>query len=227
MFHRVLKRDDPRWETALYPYNIPDVVCDECLACFGCHSGLVMLDDVKAWLEGVRRLPPRSLLITFDDGFADNRDYALPLLRKHGAPATVFIPSDVIGRNERLWTEDLLWAFTAGRLHQRDLACLYALLMGRTAHDVEDPRLIWEIVRRGPELGKAQVDAALSALQIDLHRVEHPPQMLTRVEITTLAINGIPIRPPPKTHTALTFSSDITSELCSPRVVLVDIIALH
>src|SRR5258708_13976762 len=99
--------------------------------------------------------------------------------------------------------------------------------MGRTAHDVEDPRLIWEIVRRGPELGKAQVDAALSALQIDLHRVEHPRQMLTRGEIATLAMNGISIGPHGKTQTSLPFSSDIPISLCSPRVVLVDIIALH
>jgi peptidoglycan/xylan/chitin deacetylase (PgdA/CDA1 family) len=225
MFHRVLKRDDPRWETALHPWTLADDVFDECLAFFRSHYALVALDDVKASLEGARRLPPRSLLITFDDGFADNSDYALPLLRKHGAPATVFISSDVIGRNERLWTEDLLWAFTDGRLHQRDLACLYALLMGRTLHDVEDPRLIWEIVRRGPELGKAQVDAALSALQIDLHRVEHPRQMMTRSEIVNLARNGISIGAHGKTHTALTFSSDITSELCSPRVVLDDILA--
>jgi peptidoglycan/xylan/chitin deacetylase (PgdA/CDA1 family) len=227
MFHRVLKRDDPRWETALPSWTLADDVFDECLAFFKRHYALVTLDDVKASLEGACRLPPKSLLITFDDGFADNSDYALPLLRKHGAPATVFISSDVIGRNERLWTEDLLWAFTAGRLHQRDLASLYALLMGETACDVEDPRLVWEIVRRGPELGKAQVEAALSALKIDLHRVEHPRQMLTRSEIANLARNGISIGAHGKTHTALTFSSDITSELCSPRVVLDDILALH
>jgi peptidoglycan/xylan/chitin deacetylase (PgdA/CDA1 family) len=188
---------------------------------------LVTLDDVKASLEGTRRLPPRSLLLTFDDGFADNSDYALPLLRKHGAPATVFISSDVIGRNERLWTEDLLWAFIAGRLRQRDLAGLYALLTGRPAQDVDDPGLVWEIVRRGPELRKAQVEAALSALKIDLHRVAHPRQMLTRNEIADLAINGISIGAHGKTHTALTFSSDITSELCLPRVVLDDILASH
>jgi peptidoglycan/xylan/chitin deacetylase (PgdA/CDA1 family) len=99
--------------------------------------------------------------------------------------------------------------------------------MGETACDVEDPRLVWEIVRRGPELGKAQVEAALSALKIDLHRVEHPRQMLTRSEIANLARNGISIGAHGKTHTALTFSSDITSELCSPRVVLDDILALH
>jgi peptidoglycan/xylan/chitin deacetylase (PgdA/CDA1 family) len=227
MFHRVLKRDDPRWETALQPWTLADDVFDECLGFFRRYYALVTLDDVKASLEGTRRLPPRSLLITFDDGFADNSDYALPLLRKHGAPATVFISSDVIGRNERLWTEDLLWAFITGRLRQRDLAGLYALLMGRPAHDVDDPGLVWEIVRRGPELRKAQVEAALSALKIDLHRVAHPRQMLTRNEIADLAINGISIGAHGKTHTALTFSSDITSELCLPRVVLDDILASH
>jgi peptidoglycan/xylan/chitin deacetylase (PgdA/CDA1 family) len=224
-FHRVLKRDDPRWETALHSWTLPDDVFDECLAFFRRHYALVRLDDVKASLEGTRRLPPRSLLITFDDGYADNSDYALPLLRKHRIPATVFVSSDVIGRNERLWTEDLLWAFMEGRLHQRDLVNLYALLMDEPAPDVEDPGLVWEIVLRGPELGNAQVEAALSALKIDLHRVEHPRQMLTRSEIRTLAANGISIGAHGKTHTALTFSSDITTELCSPRMVLEDVLA--
>jgi peptidoglycan/xylan/chitin deacetylase (PgdA/CDA1 family) len=227
MFHRVLKRDDPRWETALPSWTLADDVFDECLAFFKRHYALVTLDDVKASLEGARRLPPRSLLITFDDGFADNNDYALPLLRKHNASATVFISSDVIGRNERLWTEDLLWAFTAGRLHQRDVASLYALLIGDPGYDVEDPGLIWEIVWRGPQLEKAKVEAALSALTIDLRRVAHPRQMLTRSEITNLAGNGISIGAHGKTHTALPLSFDITAELCSPRVVLEDILALH
>lgn len=227
MFHRVLKRDDPRWETALYSWTLPDDVFDECLTFFRRHYALVKLDDVKASLEGTRPLPPRSLLITFDDGYADNSEYALPLLRKHRVPATVFISSDVIGRNERLWTEDLLWAFMEGRLHQRDLVSLYALLMGDTARDVEDSGLIWEIVRRGPELENARVEAAFSALKVDLHRVEQPRQMLTRSEIRNLTANGISIGAHGKTHTALTFSSDITSELCSPRVVLEDVVASY
>src|SRR5260370_13650114 len=99
--------------------------------------------------------------------------------------------------------------------------------MGDTAREVEVLGLIWEIVRRGPELGNAQVEAALSVLKIDLYRVEHPRQMLTRSEIRNLAANGISIGAHGKTHTALTFSSDITNELCSPRVVLEDVLAPH
>lgn len=46
--------------------------------------------------EGVARLrqgslPARAVCITFDDGYANNFTVALPILREHGLPATVFV----------------------------------------------------------------------------------------------------------------------------------------
>jgi peptidoglycan/xylan/chitin deacetylase (PgdA/CDA1 family) len=35
--------------------------------------------------------PHKSLVVTFDDGFANVHQYALPVLRRHGIPATVFL----------------------------------------------------------------------------------------------------------------------------------------
>lgn len=39
------------------------------------------------------RLPPRALCITFDDGYRDNHDVVLPILRAQGASATFYIAS--------------------------------------------------------------------------------------------------------------------------------------
>ena len=43
------------------------------------------------------------MLITFDDGYRDNRDFALPVMRQFGAPFTVFVASDFAEGCGKLW----------------------------------------------------------------------------------------------------------------------------
>src|SRR5215471_13447477 len=38
-----------------------------------------------------RSLPERAICVTFDDGYADNADVALPILKHWGVPATFFV----------------------------------------------------------------------------------------------------------------------------------------
>ncbi|MDX2128045.1 MAG: polysaccharide deacetylase family protein [Chloroherpetonaceae bacterium] len=42
-------------------------------------------------------LPPKPVLITFDDGYINNLDIGLPLLKKYGMKATIFLPIQHIG----------------------------------------------------------------------------------------------------------------------------------
>ncbi|MBN1466571.1 polysaccharide deacetylase family protein [candidate division KSB1 bacterium] len=56
-------------------------------------------------------LPPDSVCITFDDGYKDNYEYALPVLAKYGAPATIFLTTDYISNQKFLWHDLVLWAF--------------------------------------------------------------------------------------------------------------------
>lgn len=49
----------------------------------------------------------RNVAITFDDGYADNFTYAMPILRKYNIPATFFIVSGVIGSREEFWWDHL------------------------------------------------------------------------------------------------------------------------
>jgi peptidoglycan/xylan/chitin deacetylase (PgdA/CDA1 family)/glycosyltransferase involved in cell wall biosynthesis len=50
--------------------------------------------DYAAYLAGEKPLPKRPIILTFDDGYADNYTLALPLLREHGMRAVVFLIGD-------------------------------------------------------------------------------------------------------------------------------------
>ena len=59
------------------------------------------------WLEWCRKgkqLPPRPVLLTFDDAYADLADYALPVLRRHGFGAAVFVVTGQVGGTNK-WDE--------------------------------------------------------------------------------------------------------------------------
>ncbi len=51
---------------------------------------LITADAFGAFLDGRQALPDRSVLITFDDGYASNFHYGLPLLQQYQAPALIF-----------------------------------------------------------------------------------------------------------------------------------------
>jgi peptidoglycan/xylan/chitin deacetylase (PgdA/CDA1 family) len=50
-------------------------------------------------------LPPKSVAVTFDDGYADNLYSAKPILEKYAIPATVFICTGYMGRE--FWWDEL------------------------------------------------------------------------------------------------------------------------
>ncbi|HEX6708674.1 MAG TPA: polysaccharide deacetylase family protein [Albitalea sp.] len=63
---------------------------------------VVRLAELVAYLEGRQPLPRRSVVITIDDGYESVHRYALPLLRKHGFPATLFVYTDFVGAGDAL-----------------------------------------------------------------------------------------------------------------------------
>ncbi|HWI64805.1 MAG TPA: polysaccharide deacetylase family protein [Symbiobacteriaceae bacterium] len=54
--------------------------------------------DLENWLLRGDSLPPRPVLITFDDGYQSNFDLAFPLLQEHGLKATIFVVTGAVGQ---------------------------------------------------------------------------------------------------------------------------------
>ncbi|GAA2629681.1 polysaccharide deacetylase family protein [Streptomyces vastus] len=58
---------------------------------------VVPLQRLVAALYGGPPLPPRSAVLTFDDGFADFHSTVAPLLVARGLPATLYVTTDAMG----------------------------------------------------------------------------------------------------------------------------------
>jgi peptidoglycan/xylan/chitin deacetylase (PgdA/CDA1 family) len=63
----------------------------------------ISLDDWRAAINGTARLPPRPVLITFDDGYRSVFTIGAPMLAAHALPAVVFTCSDPMARRALLW----------------------------------------------------------------------------------------------------------------------------
>lgn len=58
---------------------------------------LLSLDEIATALENGTEFPPRSVAVTFDDGFGDNYTHAFPVLAHLDIPATIFVTVAAIG----------------------------------------------------------------------------------------------------------------------------------
>lgn len=70
------------------------------------HYQIISLNDLAQALKK-KRLPRRTVVITFDDGYADVFLNSKPLLGQYEVPATVFIPTGYIGTQREFWWDDL------------------------------------------------------------------------------------------------------------------------
>lgn len=103
IYHRVLREHDP-----LLPGLIDAQSFDDQIGTMARSFNLMPLDQaIERLSEG--RLPPRAAAITFDDGYADNYESALPILRKYGIHATFFVAAGYLDGGF-MWNDGVIQA---------------------------------------------------------------------------------------------------------------------
>ena len=65
----------------------------------------ITFEQYQDFLVGKTQLPPKPIILTFDDGYRDNFTYAFPLLKKFSFPAVIFLVTDR-QRRTNFWDAD-------------------------------------------------------------------------------------------------------------------------
>lgn len=93
MYHRV---GEPDHDRDIYCVR-PERFLAQMQALAGAGYQAVSIEDFDAWRRGERPLPDNSFVLTFDDGFMGVHDFAAPVLKELGWPATVFVVAGKLG----------------------------------------------------------------------------------------------------------------------------------
>jgi peptidoglycan/xylan/chitin deacetylase (PgdA/CDA1 family) len=123
--------------------------------------------DIVSMDEAIVRMastdePPRPFVVfTFDDAYKDNLHYALPVLRQHGCPFTLYVPTALVeGRGEVWWQaiEDIIAREPAIALENERLDTSTAALK-QSAYDT----LYWRM-RKMPEADRVVLMRSFAAV---------------------------------------------------------------
>lgn len=196
IYHRVLAATDP-----LLP-DEPDA------AAFDAQMALIARNfNVLPLREAVERLrsgslPARAVCITFDDGYANNCEIALPILSRRRVPATVFVAPGYLN-GKRMFNDTVLEAVRRARADASPPTLAGADLTSTRGRIEAWERIVtsWKYLDPGERLARAEalameVGAALptdimmtdeqvrrlhrAGIEIGAHTMSHP--ILTRID---------------------------------------------
>ncbi len=93
MYHSVSDRRDWLWGHLACPVKVFEGhIC--ALAEAGFQA--VSLPEIYAYVQRGAALPPRPIVLTFDDGYLDNWVYAYPILKRYGFNGTIFVNPEFV-----------------------------------------------------------------------------------------------------------------------------------
>lgn len=169
---------------------------------------IALFDAYQRLNDGM--LKPRSVCVTFDDGYADNLTVAAPILAKYGIPSTVFVASGYLDGGV-MWNDRIVEAVRHANVDSFD-GSLYGL-EEIPIKTVEDKRkaiadLLKNIKHRPMDVRTRLVEDLEQRLKA---RYEQSP-MLTTEQLRMLSQSGVDIGAHTINHPILKCEDDITAK---------------
>jgi peptidoglycan/xylan/chitin deacetylase (PgdA/CDA1 family) len=108
-FHRILGRTQTTHAFDDTLYESDEVTFRNELRWMKEQADPISEDDLISFVRKKTPLPKRSFLVTFDDGYRDNYERALPILEELKIPSIFFIPTQSINDRELGWWDQVYW----------------------------------------------------------------------------------------------------------------------
>jgi peptidoglycan/xylan/chitin deacetylase (PgdA/CDA1 family) len=106
MMHGIMDLMKPKdWTPLRTP--IPCQQLEASLKILSRHFQFVSLDDAVDMLAGNKPVKAHSMALTLDDGYRNQLDYAIPILKKFNAPATIFVVTENTQNRKPFWFDRL------------------------------------------------------------------------------------------------------------------------
>jgi peptidoglycan/xylan/chitin deacetylase (PgdA/CDA1 family) len=162
----------------------------------------VSAEEVLDAARSGRSLPERAVLVTFDDAYRDFGEIAWPILRRHGIPATVFVPTAFPDHPEReFWWDRIYRAAISSTRTDLQLSPLGVLPLDTPQRRRASIRAIQNHLKGMPHT-EAMERAELICQE--LGGVEAlPGEVLSWSELRRLAKEGVTLCAHTRTHPAL------------------------
>ncbi|HZF26861.1 MAG TPA: polysaccharide deacetylase family protein [Steroidobacteraceae bacterium] len=172
-------------------------------------------------LSAERRLPPAAVCITFDDGYRDNADVAMPILKRHGVAATFFVASAYVDGG-MMWNDKVIEAVRVAP----DCAALVRAVLDRAPAAPTKLECARSIIAHLKYLDTAEREARADAVLRSAGAATLSPLMMSRHQVAQLAVSGMEVGAHTVSHPILARTDDVAAriEIERSRAALEDIV---
>jgi peptidoglycan/xylan/chitin deacetylase (PgdA/CDA1 family) len=109
MYHSVSSSQDRNW---IDPANdCPEAIFDKQMCYLKKHCHVISMDELCKRIEKKEPIKPRTVAITFDDGYLNNLTVAARILKKYELPATLYLATRYVDQQEPQWIDELYSMF--------------------------------------------------------------------------------------------------------------------
>jgi peptidoglycan/xylan/chitin deacetylase (PgdA/CDA1 family) len=202
MYHRVMPAERARRDSVEDAMFVtPETFARHC-DWLAENFRVLPLSEIAARMAGGHTLPPGACAITFDDGWRDNLEFAVPVLKRRSFPATVFVVSERVGGEGAFWPDEVCRRFqpldsTAAEALLRSLGIE---LHGAPADAVLDHLKACDTLERERLLDRIRTSTAAPA--------KRSRELLNWRELDNMANSGIEVESHGATHAILTGLED-------------------